>query len=88
MTKKTERLTYPFTAIVGQEEMKLALILNVIDPKVGGVLALGDRGTGKSTVVRALTDLLPEIDVVTNDPFNSNPYNEDEMSESGSCKSA
>jgi magnesium chelatase subunit I len=50
-------------------------------PKVGGVLALGDRGTGKSTVVRALTDLLPEIDVVTNDPFNSNPYNEDEMSE-------
>jgi magnesium chelatase subunit I len=81
MTNKTERLSYPFTAIVGQEEMKLALILNVIDPKVGGVLALGDRGTGKSTVVRALTDLLPEIDVVTNDPFNSNPYNEDEMSE-------
>jgi magnesium chelatase subunit I len=81
MTNKTERLSYPFTAIVGQEEMKLALILNVIDPKVGGVLALGDRGTGKSTIVRALTDLLPEIDVVTNDPFNSNPYNEDEMSE-------
>jgi magnesium chelatase subunit I len=81
MKNKTERLSYPFTAIVGQEEMKLALILNVIDPKVGGVLALGDRGTGKSTVVRALTDLLPEIDVVTNDPFNSNPYNEDEMSE-------
>ena len=78
---KTERLSFPFTAIVGQEEMKLALILNVIDPKVGGVLALGDRGTGKSTIVRALTDLLPEIDVVTNDPFNSNPYNEDEMSE-------
>ena len=81
MTNKTERLSFPFTAIVGQEEMKLALILNVIDPKVGGVLALGDRGTGKSTIVRALTDLLPEIDVVTNDPFNSNPYNEDEMSE-------
>ena len=81
MTNKTERLSFPFTAIVGQEEMKLALILNVIDPKVGGVLALGDRGTGKSTIVRALTDLLPEIDVVTNDAFNSNPYNEDEMSE-------
>jgi magnesium chelatase subunit I len=81
MMKKVERLSFPFTAIVGQEEMKLALLLNVIDPKVGGVLALGDRGTGKSTVVRALTDLLPEIDVVTNDPFNSNPYNEDEMSE-------
>jgi magnesium chelatase subunit I len=77
----TARLNFPFTAIVGQEEMKLALILNVIDPKVGGVLALGDRGTGKSTIVRALTDLLPEIDVVTNDPFNSNPYNTDEMSE-------
>src|SRR3989440_2569861 len=52
---------YPFTAIVGQEEMKLALILNVIDPKIGGVLIMGHRGTGKSTAVRALADLLPQI---------------------------
>ncbi|MDQ3820964.1 MAG: magnesium chelatase ATPase subunit I, partial [Acidobacteriota bacterium] len=52
---------YPFTAIVGQEEMKLALLLNVIDPKIGGVLIMGHRGTGKSTAVRALADLLPAI---------------------------
>jgi magnesium chelatase subunit I len=68
-----ERPVFPFTAIVGQEEMKLALILNVIDPKIGGVMIMGDRGTGKSTTVRALVDLLPEINVIENDPFNSDP---------------
>jgi magnesium chelatase subunit D len=52
---------YPFTAIVGQEEMKLALLLNVIDPSIGGVLIMGHRGTGKSTAVRALADLLPPL---------------------------
>ncbi len=57
------RPVFPFTAIVGQEEMKLALILNVIDPKIGGVMVMGDRGTGKTTAVRALADLLPEIKV-------------------------
>jgi magnesium chelatase subunit I len=62
---------FPFTAIVGQEEMKLALQLNVIDPKIGGVIIMGDRGTGKSTTIRAIADLLPEIDVVKDDPFNS-----------------
>lgn len=62
---------FPFTAIVGQEEMKLALQLNVIDPKIGGVMIMGDRGTGKSTTIRAIADLLPEIEVVKNDPFNS-----------------
>ena len=67
------RPIFPFTAIVGQEEMKLSLILNVIDPKIGGVMIMGDRGTGKSTTVRALVDLLPEIKVVVNDPFNSDP---------------
>ena len=55
---------FPFTAIVGQEEMKLALQLNVIDPKIGGVMIMGDRGTGKSTTIRAITDLLPEIEIV------------------------
>jgi len=70
---KTDRPVFPFTAIVGQEEMKLALILNVIDPKIGGVMIMGDRGTGKSTTVRALVDLLPEIDIIANDPFNSDP---------------
>lgn len=51
---------FPFTAIVGQGEMKLALLLNVIDPSIGGVLVMGHRGTGKSTAVRALADLLPQ----------------------------
>ena len=67
----TERPVFPFTAIVGQEEMKLALILNVIDPRIGGVMIMGDRGTGKSTTIRAVADLLPEITVVDGDPFNS-----------------
>ncbi len=62
---------FPFTAIVGQEEMKLSLQLNVIDPKIGGVIIMGDRGTGKSTTIRAIADLLPEIEVVKDDPFNS-----------------
>jgi len=73
--------SFPFTSIVGQEEMKLSLILNVIDPKIGGVMIMGDRGTGKSTTVRALVDLLPEIDVVTNDPFNSDPNDLEGMSD-------
>lgn len=78
---KTRRVVFPFTAIVGQEEMKLALILNVIDPKIGGVMIMGDRGTGKSTTIRALADLLPEIEVVANDPFNSSPTDPELMSD-------
>jgi magnesium chelatase subunit I len=71
---------FPFTAIVGQDEMKLALQLNVIDPKIGGVLIMGDRGTGKSTTIRAIADLLPEIEAVAEDPFNSHPTNLELMS--------
>jgi magnesium chelatase subunit I len=78
---KTRRLVFPFCAIVGQEEMKLALLLNVIDPKIGGVMIMGDRGTGKSTTIRALADLLPEIEVIANDPFNSDPQDPELMSE-------
>ncbi len=78
---KTHRVVFPFTAIVGQEEMKLALLLNVIDPKIGGVMIMGDRGTGKSTTIRALADLLPEIEVIANDPFNSHPSDPDLMSD-------
>jgi magnesium chelatase subunit I len=78
---KTRRIVFPFTAIVGQEEMKLALLLNVIDPKIGGVMIMGDRGTGKSTTIRALADLLPEIDVVSGDAFNSHPEDPDLMSD-------
>ena len=62
-TAKVERPIYPFTAIIGQEEMKLALILNVIDPRIGGGMIMGDRGTGKSTTIRAVADLLPKIQV-------------------------
>lgn len=61
--------------------MKLALLLNVIDPKIGGVMVMGDRGTGKSTTVRALADLLPEIEVVADDPFSSHPTDGDLQSE-------
>ncbi len=64
---------FPFSAIIGQEEMKLALQLNVIDPRIGGVMIMGDRGTGKSTTIRALADLLPDILVIKNDPFNTDP---------------
>jgi magnesium chelatase subunit I len=80
--KETERPIFPFTAIIGQEEMKLALILNVIDPRIGGVMIMGDRGTGKSTTIRAVADLLPEIKVVEGDPFNSSPEDFELMSES------
>nr|YP_010713740.1 Mg-protoporyphyrin IX chelatase [Galdieria phlegrea]WDA99822.1 Mg-protoporyphyrin IX chelatase [Galdieria phlegrea] len=72
-TNQERKKIFPFTAIIGQEEMKLALILNVIDPKIGGVMIMGDRGTGKSTTIRALADLLPEIEVVTGDIYNCSP---------------
>lgn len=64
---------YPFTAIVGQEDMKLALILNVINPALGGVLIKGEKGTAKSTAVRALADLLPSREVVHGCSFHCNP---------------
>lgn len=66
-------MIFPFTAVVDQEEMKLGLILNVIDPSIGGVLIMGEKGTAKSTTVRALADLLPEIDVIKGCKFNCSP---------------
>jgi len=54
------RHTFPFTAIVGQDRMKLALLLNAINPGIGGVLIRGEKGTAKSTAVRALARVLPE----------------------------
>src|SRR6056297_2965882 len=62
---------FPFSAIVGQDEMKQAMTLTAIDPKIGGVLVFGDRGTGKSTAVRALAALLPQIEAVEGCPVNS-----------------
>ena len=77
MTAPRKRRVFPFTAVIGQEEMKLALLLNVIDPRIGGVMIMGDRGTGKSTTIRALADLLPDIDVVAGDPYNSSATDPD-----------
>lgn len=66
-------MIFPFTAIVGQEEMKTGLILNVIDPSIGGLLIMGEKGTAKSTAVRALAELLPEMEAVKGCPFNCEP---------------
>jgi magnesium chelatase subunit I len=67
------RRVYPFSAIVGQEEMKLCLLLAAVDPGIGGVLVMGDRGTGKSTAVRALAGLLPAMRVVADCPYHCDP---------------
>lgn len=82
-TTTPRRVVFPFTAVIGQEDMKLALILNVIDPRIGGVMIMGDRGTGKSTTIRALADLLPEIAVVADDPFSRSPQDPDIQQERG-----
>src|SRR5437879_7314828 len=68
-----ERFVYPFSAIVGQDKMKLALVLNAIHPAIGGVLIRGEKGTGKSTAVRALARLLPEQTVVADCPYHCDP---------------
>lgn len=65
--------TFPFTAIVGQDDLKLAVLLSVIDPAIGGVLITGHRGTAKSTAIRALADLLPPIKVVADCPYRCDP---------------
>jgi magnesium chelatase subunit I len=64
---------FPFTAIVGQDDMKLAFLLAAIDPSIGGVLVFGDRGTGKSTAVRALARLLPPMRAVSDCAYNCDP---------------
>jgi magnesium chelatase subunit I len=66
-------IPFPFSAIVGQDDMKLALLIAAVDPAIGGVLVFGDRGTGKSTAVRALAALLPPMKVVLGCPYNCDP---------------
>lgn len=70
---------FPFTALVGQERMRRALILNAISPQIGGVLIRGERGTAKSTAARALAALLPQIEVVSDCPFNCDPHRIEQM---------
>ena len=78
----TQRLTYPFSALVGQDEMKLALLLNAISPQVAGVLVRGEKGTAKSTAVRALQALLPAITIVKDCVFGCDPEDEQHMCQS------
>jgi Mg-chelatase subunit ChlI len=73
MVRLLKNLIFPFSAIVGQEKVKKALVLNAINPSIGGVLIKGDKGTGKTTAVRALADLLPPLKVVKGCPFNCDP---------------
>jgi magnesium chelatase subunit D len=77
---------YPFSALVGQEKMKTALILNVINPKIGGVLLRGEKGTGKSLSVRALANLLPEVDTVADCPFHCDPSRTKDLCDACSTK--
>lgn len=67
------RVVYPFAAILGQDEMKRALLIAAVDPAVGGVLVFGDRGTGKSTAVRGLASLLPPMRVVAGCRYHCDP---------------
>ena len=84
MVRLLKNLIFPFSAIVGQERVKKALVLNAINPSIGGVLIKGDKGTGKTTAVRALADLLPPLKVVKGCPFNCDP--DDPESLCDSCK--
>ncbi|MFX1574104.1 MAG: ATP-binding protein [Promethearchaeota archaeon] len=78
-----KKINFPFTAILGQDKMKLGLVLNVIDPQIGGVLLTGHQGTGKSTAVRSLVELMPKIEVVKDCEFSCDPNSDiDDLCES------
>jgi Mg-chelatase subunit ChlI/Mg-chelatase subunit ChlD len=74
-----KRLVFPFSAILGLDKLKLAILINAINPKIGGLLIKGPKGSGKSTIVRALADILPEIAVVKDCPFNCSPHDPSNM---------
>lgn len=75
-------VVFPFSAIVGQDEMKTSILIAAVDPSVGGVLVFGDRGTGKSTAIRGLAALLPKMRAVANCAYNCDP----EAADSGLCE--
>ncbi len=77
----SRRLVFPFTAIVGQERMKRALILNAVNPQIGGVLIRGERGTAKSTAARALAALLPDIEVIAGSRYGCDPQRPNEWAD-------
>ncbi|MFD7324539.1 putative cobaltochelatase [Streptomyces sp. NPDC059875] len=79
---------YPFTAVVGMDDLRLALLLNAVSPAVGGVLVRGEKGTAKSTAVRALADLLPEVPVVTGCRFSCDPVAPDAQCPDGPHEAA
>jgi len=74
-----EKLLFPFVSIVGQEDMKKALLLNIIDPSIGGALLKGEKGTAKSTTVRSLAQILPFRETVEGCPFNCDPNKPDSL---------
>jgi magnesium chelatase subunit I len=80
------RIPYPFSAIVGQDEMKLSLLIAAVDRSIGGVMVFGDRGTGKSTAARALASLLPNIDIKVGCRYNCEPKSMSECP--GGCSAA
>jgi len=75
------RITFPFSAIVSLDKLKLAILINAINPKIGGVLIQGPKGSGKTTVARGLTDILPKLEVAEGCPFNCNPHDPSNMCE-------
>jgi len=75
------RIVYPFSAIVSLDKLKLAILINAINPKIGGILIRGPKGSGKTTIVRGLADILPEIKVVKDCPFNCSPCDPSNMCE-------
>ena len=79
MESGSQMRVLPFSAFVGVEELKEALMCLAVDPKIGGLLIVGPKGTGKSSIVRAFAALLPEIEVVKGCPFNDDPYNQNEL---------
>ena len=74
-----ERQIFPFSALVGQEKLKTGLLLNAVDPAIGGILVSGQKGTGKSTAVRALARVLPQIEVIKDCPYNCAPDDIDNL---------